>query len=650
MADEENRASYRISMAFWERFNDSYVPFAVVCLAFLSGATSLSAQTLIFPQIADGGGIRTEIILTNPANVEDSGTIAFRDSNGNALSLMFDGMPQSSIGYSIPAGGVLKLESDGAGNTQTGYATVVSDNQNSQITGTIIYNISGFEVSVPGSLLSPQHHVFAEKDSTTDTGIALANPGDQAISIALLLLDQNGQMVDQVPINLLAGTQLAQFIDQIFDGIGPDFQGSLHAQSDSEFAMVGFRQKTSGSLATLSSSTTAFSTDNGSEGEDPCGNALGNGDEIIQGPPGPDGPDRDNPFRSLTVHPTNPNTLIVGTERNGFLKSTDAGVTWERFRSGLRHMDDLYPEIYDIGISKSDPEIVYSITTGGGPGPLTGNLPSTSGGAYKSEDGGRTWSRINCGIQQNGGRTTAVYADPANSLHAILAISGGETSFFGEGIPAGKYIEGGIYATTDGGATWQRLDAAPNDERSEYVYFRAASSNPSMLFTFALNRDNPDLSPGFLKSIDGGNTWSQFAPSMQKKAITYFDVSADGMRLYAIADSDLDRALYRSNDAGNTWEQFPIFSSGYTLTVSPQDVDRVLFGQIDGLYLSTDGLGTSNRVLASDERMSDLVFAPSNPSIVYAITQGYVLYKSTDEGDSFTQIKNLRNDVLNSNP
>ena len=239
-------------MAFWGRFKYSYIPFAVLCLAFLSGSTLLSAQTLIFPQVADGGGIRSEIILTNPANLEDSGTIAFKDGNGAVLSLIFDGTPHSSIGYSIPAGGVLKLETDGTGNTQTGYATVVSDNQNSQITGTIIYNIDGFEVSVPSSSLSSQHHVFAERDSTADTGIALANPGDQDISIALLLLDQDGQLAGQATIELLAGAQLAQFIDQIFDGIGSDFQGSVHAQSDSEFAMVGFRQKTSGSLATLS--------------------------------------------------------------------------------------------------------------------------------------------------------------------------------------------------------------------------------------------------------------------------------------------------------------------------------------------------------------------------------------------------------------
>ena len=79
-----------------------------------------------------------------------------------------------------------------------------------------------------------------------------------------------------------------------------------------------------------------------------CENEVGNGLEIIQGPDGPEGADHDNAFRSLTVHPSDPEILLIGTKRNGFVKSTDGGESWTRCRGGLRHTNNGYPEVWDI--------------------------------------------------------------------------------------------------------------------------------------------------------------------------------------------------------------------------------------------------------------------------------------------------------------
>ena len=61
-----------------------------------------------------------------------------------------------------------------------------------------------------------------------------------------------------------------------------------------------------------------------------CGKEVGNGLEIIQRPDGPEEADHDNAFRSLTVHPSDPEILLIGTERNGFVKSTNGGEIWTR--------------------------------------------------------------------------------------------------------------------------------------------------------------------------------------------------------------------------------------------------------------------------------------------------------------------------------
>ena len=117
---------------------------------------------------------------------------------------------------------------------------------------------------------------------------------------------------------------------------------------------------------------------------DDCGNAVGNGDEIISGPSAPENNDRDSVFRSLTVDPTDPNVVLMGTERNGFVKSTDGAVTWTRHRQGLRWLPGIgYPEVYDIAISPSDPNIVFAATVDS-PGPVTGDFPSSVAGVYKS--------------------------------------------------------------------------------------------------------------------------------------------------------------------------------------------------------------------------------------------------------------------------
>ena len=67
-------------------------------------------------------------------------------------------------------------------------------------------------------------------------------------------------------------------------------------------------------------------------------------------------------FRSLTVHPSNPEIVLMGTERNGFMWSGDGGVTWSRYRAGLRSDSSGYSEIWDIDFSASDPNIIMAAT------------------------------------------------------------------------------------------------------------------------------------------------------------------------------------------------------------------------------------------------------------------------------------------------
>ena len=184
-----------------------------------------------------------------------------------------------------------------------------------------------------------------------------------------------------------------------------------------------------------------------------CGNSVGNGNEVISGPSAPEANDRDSVFRSLAVHPTDPDVILMGTEKNGFVKSVDGGVTWTRYRRGLRWQPGIgYPEVYDISISPSDPNMVLAATVNS-PGPVIGNFPSSTAGVYMSSDGGETWTRKNCGLTNS--RIVAVRFDPANSERAIITVGAGERSFSSD-TELPLFFEGGIFITDDGGDNWRR--------------------------------------------------------------------------------------------------------------------------------------------------------------------------------------------------
>ena len=380
---------------------------------------------------------------------------------------------------------------------------------------------------------------------------------------------------------------------------------------------------------------------------DPCGNALGNGDDIVFGQITPNEWNPDNPFRSLIVHPTNPDIVIIGTEANGFVKSIDGGQTWTRHRYGLRHGfasdEQLYPEVYDIAWSKSDPDIIYASTTGG-PGPLSGPDGGT-GGVYKSVDGGETWMRKNCGLENEW--ILCVHVDPNDSLIALVGIGGGETTWSGIGYEAGDWFDGGIYRTSDGGESWIKVDLSENDEKNKYIYIRSQDNNPSILYTFGSNFGGTTPNIGFFKSSDAGESWTSFAPSIKDKMITYFDVSADGTVIYAVEEM----TLLKSTDSGVTWSEYDLYSSGYVIEIFPDNFDRVLFSRVGGVYLTEDGLQTETKVINVEGRHpSDIEIAPSDSNIVYVIDVGYDLYKSVDSGKTFTKLVNLREDVLKEIP
>lgn len=361
---------------------------------------------------------------------------------------------------------------------------------------------------------------------------------------------------------------------------------------------------------------------------------------IVSGPSVPNRPqDGDRVFRSLTVHPTNPDIVLLGTERNGFMWSGDGGVTWSRYRSGLRSDPSGYSEIWDIDFSLSNPDIIMAATLDS-PGPPYG--PDVAAGLYRSSDGSKTWTQLNCGFTTS--RVVTIRIDPSDPEVAVAGLEGGWPSFTGPGDD--RYYPGGIYRTEDGGQNWTKVSVGAKDERNGYVIMRMIQSG--QLVTFGINGEDLNENLGFMRSNDMGRTWEFFAPELRTRNISGFDLSTDGQTIYANEDGTYSGRV--SKDAGATWSQGPILQVNGPVAVSPADSNLVIFGSFGDLRRSTDGLASMSVVMPDPETVREIVFSRSNPNVVYAETDGYILYRSDDAGLTWRLLVNGREQVLNAQP
>jgi photosystem II stability/assembly factor-like uncharacterized protein len=320
---------------------------------------------------------------------------------------------------------------------------------------------------------------------------------------------------------------------------------------------------------------------------------------------------------------------------------TNGGATWSRYRAGLKAESWGYPEVWDIDISASNPDVVVAATLGS-PGPITG--AGVDSGVYRSTDGGKTWKVLNCGFETL--RVTSIRIDPNNPDVTIAGLEGGVPSFTGQG--SDKYYPGGLYRTEDGGENWARVDGIDGAELNGYWVMRVVPDDPTQLITFGLGYNDLSVNVGFMRGTNTGQEWELVGPEIRHRHIANFDISANGLVIYA-NERDIFSG-WVSKDGGRTWSETPNLQVNGPIAVSPVDSNLVVFGAHNQLRRSTDGLQTAQTVMQDDSAIRDIIFAPSNPSVVYAETDGYVLYRSHDAGITWRQLVQGLEEVLNVQP
>ncbi len=375
----------------------------------------------------------------------------------------------------------------------------------------------------------------------------------------------------------------------------------------------------------------------GPTGGDACGNAVGNGAQVIAGPTAPNSLDPDQVFRSLAIHASNPDIVYLGTERNGVVRSVDGGRTWTRLRNGLRHAAFGYPEVWDLALSPTNPARAVAATADS-PGPATGDYPSSIAGVYATVDGGATWARANCGLTNTS--IAAVAFDRLNPGAVVIGVSAGRATFSAF---AGQFFPGGLFRSTDEARTWTPVGPSGSERGTYWQIATGSTGGTAFMLTYSLDPDAPTQSRGFLRSQDAGATWTALPNALSGRYIAEFDVSADGRVIYASERNPF--RLHRSLDGGANWQV--LNAPGIEpVAVSPGDAQIVLVHGSQGIFRSANGAATWRLVQPTTRRVDDFEFAPSDARVVYAATRGYDVYRSDDAGDTWRLLVNLRQDVL----
>ena len=335
--------------------------------------------------------------------------------------------------------------------------------------------------------------------------------------------------------------------------------------------------------------------------------------------------------------PGAPEVVYVATASGGVFKSTNAGISWAPIFDNV----DAMMSIGDIAVAPSNPGIIWV-----GTGEANNRQSSSWGdGVYKSTNAGLTWKFMGLKETRHIGR---IIIDPVNPDVVYVAAVGHLW---------GSNSDRGIFKSTDGGLTWQKVlyideNTGGNDivmdPRNSQILF--ASTYQRQRKAWGFNGGGPGS--GIYRSTDGGANWTKLTnglPAGDKGRIGLDIFAGDGRIVYATveaaragtdagaagargagarggagggragagaggqADASVPRGgsgVYRTTDGGESWEQL---SSNNTrpsyysqIRIDPKDKNRVyILGSNRGFYVSDDAGKTFHDINPSGVHSED---------------------------------------------
>jgi hypothetical protein len=215
---------------------------------------SVSDGPIYFPQLVDGDGYTTSLLLLNTSNLTESGTLRILNNNGDPLVVNpVEGTASSSFRYSIPAGGAFRFQTDGSPTaTKAGWVRLTPDFMSATPVGAGVfsYNPGSILVSesgIPSAVSTTHARVYLDLSENHNIGLAIANLDTTAANIKIMAYQTDGATsigTSQGPLQLAAGGHDAKFADKLISDLPAGFTGVLDISSATPFAALTLRSLT----------------------------------------------------------------------------------------------------------------------------------------------------------------------------------------------------------------------------------------------------------------------------------------------------------------------------------------------------------------------------------------------------------------------
>jgi len=336
----------------------------------------------------------------------------------------------------------------------------------------------------------------------------------------------------------------------------------------------------------------------------------------------------------FAFHPTKKHEFYVATASGGIWKTTNNTITWEPIFEGEGS--------YSIGVIEMDPNNPKTIWVGSGENNSQRSV-AYGDGIYKTVDGGKSWK--NMGLKDSN-HISQIWINPNDSDTVLVASQGPLWSNGGDR---------GLYKTTDGGITWDRIlhidkytginEFVIDPDNFDHI---VASSYQRRRHVWTLINGGPGS--GIHKTTDGGKTWTKITTGLPKDhmgRIGLANAPSAPETVYAIIESNnKEKGTYRSLDFGQTWHKQSNYVAGSPqyyneLIVDPINADRV-YSMNTFTNVSEDGGKTWTRLSDKFRHVDDhaLWIDPDNTDHLYIGGDGGI-YETYDRGQTWRHVRNL---------